>query len=45
MNGARLGARLDIPKIGEHTQEVLSSLGYDGAAVAQLVESGVVGVL
>jgi crotonobetainyl-CoA:carnitine CoA-transferase CaiB-like acyl-CoA transferase len=29
MDGARLGTRLDIPKVGEHTREVLEALGYD----------------
>ncbi len=38
MNGARLGTRLDIPKIGEHTREVLSSLGYDAACIRSLVD-------
>jgi crotonobetainyl-CoA:carnitine CoA-transferase CaiB-like acyl-CoA transferase len=38
MNGARLTTRLDIPKIGEHTREVLLSLGYDPAAIARLHE-------
>jgi crotonobetainyl-CoA:carnitine CoA-transferase CaiB-like acyl-CoA transferase len=42
MNGARLGTRLDIPKIGEHTREVLSSLGYDAAQIAALVSGGAV---
>jgi crotonobetainyl-CoA:carnitine CoA-transferase CaiB-like acyl-CoA transferase len=42
MNGARLGTRLDIPKIGEHTHEVLSSLGYDAAQIAALVSEGAV---
>ncbi len=42
MNGARLGTRLDIPKIGEHTREVLGALGYEVAAIAGLVESGAV---
>ena len=37
MDGARLGTRLDIPKVGEHTREVLASLGYDAAAIKKLV--------
>ncbi|HTE13815.1 MAG TPA: CaiB/BaiF CoA-transferase family protein [Burkholderiales bacterium] len=38
MNGARLGTRLDIPKVGEHTREVLSLLGYDAAAITALID-------
>ena len=37
MNGARLGTRLDIPQVGEHTREVLGALGYDAAAVQSLI--------
>ena len=37
MNGARLTTRLDIPKVGEHTREVLSSLGYNAAEIAGLM--------
>ncbi len=37
MNGARLTTRLDIPKVGEHTHEVLSSLGYNAAEIAGLM--------
>ena len=36
MDGARLGTRLDIPRIGEHTRDVLAGLGYDAAAIAKL---------
>jgi len=36
MDGARLGTRLDIPKVGEHTREVLAVLGYDTAAIEKL---------
>lgn len=36
MNGARLSTRLDIPKVGEHTREVLASIGYDAGAIAKL---------
>ncbi len=45
MDGARLGTRLDIPKIGEHTRALLGTLGYEGAAIDRLVESGAVAVL
>ena len=38
MDGARLTTRLDIPKIGEHTREVLATLGYDAAAIQRLAE-------
>jgi crotonobetainyl-CoA:carnitine CoA-transferase CaiB-like acyl-CoA transferase len=33
MDGVRLGTRLDIPKVGEHTREVLAGLGYDKATI------------
>jgi crotonobetainyl-CoA:carnitine CoA-transferase CaiB-like acyl-CoA transferase len=35
--------RTTAPKAGQHTDEVLSSIGYDGAAIAALKERGVVG--
>lgn len=38
MNGARLGTRLDIPKIGEHTREVMTLLGYNSAAIEALID-------
>jgi len=42
MNGARLTTRLDIPKVGEHTREVLVSLGYDSARIKSLLQEGAV---
>jgi crotonobetainyl-CoA:carnitine CoA-transferase CaiB-like acyl-CoA transferase len=42
MGGARLGVRLDPPKLGEHTAELLASLGYSRADVAALAGAGVV---
>jgi crotonobetainyl-CoA:carnitine CoA-transferase CaiB-like acyl-CoA transferase len=42
MSGARFGTRLDGPRVGEHTREVLEQLGYDAAAVARLVAEKVV---
>ena len=40
--GERLGVRMNPPQLGEHTQELLSSLGYDHAAIAALRTSGAV---
>ena len=40
--GERLGVRMNPPQLGEHTQELLSSLGYDHAAIAALRASGAV---
>lgn len=42
MAGARFGTRLDIPRVGSHTREVLEQLGYDAAAIAKLAADGVV---
>jgi crotonobetainyl-CoA:carnitine CoA-transferase CaiB-like acyl-CoA transferase len=35
--------RSTAPSAGQHTDDVLSSLGYDAAAIASLRERGVVG--
>ncbi|MEJ6023687.1 CaiB/BaiF CoA transferase family protein [Ramlibacter sp. PS4R-6] len=43
MAGARLGVRLDPPRAGEHTQELLEGLGLDDTRIAHLRTSGVVG--
>ncbi len=45
MDGRRLGVRLDLPKVGEHTREVLASAGYgdeeiDALVVAKVVHAG-----
>ena len=42
MDGTRFGTRLDIPKVGEHTREVLQQLGYDAAAIVKLAAEGIV---
>ena len=36
MDGQRLGVRLQPPRMGQHTAELLGALGYDGAAIEAL---------
>jgi crotonobetainyl-CoA:carnitine CoA-transferase CaiB-like acyl-CoA transferase len=40
--GERLGLRLDPPKLGEHTDALLQSLGYTAGEVAALHAEGIV---
>jgi crotonobetainyl-CoA:carnitine CoA-transferase CaiB-like acyl-CoA transferase len=42
LGGERLGVRLDPPKLGEHTDVLLQSLGYSADAVATLHAEGIV---
>jgi crotonobetainyl-CoA:carnitine CoA-transferase CaiB-like acyl-CoA transferase len=42
MEGRRLGVRLDPPRIGEHTQQLLSGVGYSDDAIASLIAQRVV---
>jgi crotonobetainyl-CoA:carnitine CoA-transferase CaiB-like acyl-CoA transferase len=42
MDGKRFGTRLDLPRVGEHTREVLASLGYGADAVNALVTRRIV---
>ena len=42
MGGHRLGARLDVPRAGQHTRAVLEELGYSSPEVAALAERGVI---
>jgi crotonobetainyl-CoA:carnitine CoA-transferase CaiB-like acyl-CoA transferase len=42
MDGERFGTRLDIPHIGEHTREVLQSVGYSAAEVEALAAERIV---
>ena len=41
MQDARLGVRLDPPRIGEHGTELMRSIGYGDDQIAQLRAQGV----
>jgi crotonobetainyl-CoA:carnitine CoA-transferase CaiB-like acyl-CoA transferase len=41
MDGRRFRTRLDLPKVGEHTREMLLALGYSSPDVERLIASGV----
>ena len=43
LDGQRLGVRLQPPRLGEHSDELLASLGYSEAEVLALRERGAVG--
>jgi crotonobetainyl-CoA:carnitine CoA-transferase CaiB-like acyl-CoA transferase len=42
MDGARFGTRLDLPRVGEHTRELLASLGYREDDVQRLIAQRIV---
>jgi len=42
LSGHRLGVRLDPPRMGEHTSELLSALGYEPERIAELRAQGAV---
>lgn len=42
MDGERLGLRSDLPKIGEHTAEVLSGLGFSTAEIEAFNAAGTI---
>ena len=37
----RFRTRLDLPKVGEHTREMLADLGYSAQQIDKLVADGV----
>ena len=42
MDGKRLGVRENPPRVGQHTEEVLQSLGCTATEIQELIQSGVV---
>ena len=42
MNGKRLGVRLNPPKAGEQTLDILSELGFSAEKIAQLKADGTI---
>jgi len=42
MDGMRFGTRLDLPRVGEHTRDVLARLGYRPDEVAALISRRIV---
>nr|WP_295078440.1 CaiB/BaiF CoA-transferase family protein [uncultured Roseateles sp.] len=43
LGGERLPLRLDPPRLGEHSQALLTELGYSAAQIAELLAEGVIG--
>ncbi len=43
MSGRRFGIHHDVPRAGQHSREVLRTLGYADADIDALVEQGVIG--
>ena len=44
MDGQRLGVRHDPPRVGQHSHELLASLGYDETQIRRLQQCGAVGL-
>ena len=42
MEGQRLGVRMDPPRLGEHTSQVLGSIGYEPDQIETLRTQGAV---
>ena len=44
IGGHRLGTRIDLPQVGQHTRELLSDLGYAAPSIDKMIADGVVRV-
>ena len=44
MAGRRLGRRLDVPRLGEHSASIATELGYEQELIEALVADGILGV-
>lgn len=42
MDGRRFRTRLDLPKVGEHTRELLAGLGYSWPEIEKIIKDGAV---
>jgi crotonobetainyl-CoA:carnitine CoA-transferase CaiB-like acyl-CoA transferase len=40
VGGRRLGTRIDLPQVGQHTRELLASLGYTESAIDGMIADG-----
>ncbi len=41
MDGQRFGARLDLPRVGQHTRELMARLGYAPQEIERLIAAGI----
>jgi crotonobetainyl-CoA:carnitine CoA-transferase CaiB-like acyl-CoA transferase len=41
LSGQRLGLRLDIPRVGEHSRQIADELGYGATVIDELVAAGI----
>ena len=44
MAGRRLGRRLDVPRLGEHSAAIAAELGYERDLIEELVAEGILGI-
>ena len=42
IDGRRLGVRRDLPKIGQHSFDILSETGFSAEEIESMVQSGIV---